>query len=629
MEKQKIFLGIALITFLVLSLNIVNAEVTQTVYVYEGRISEQGVFTRTQNGAIDNVNVIGFVCEDMACSQFSETLFSERTTGSDNAIQITYPTILKGSGYAMYFYKQGYFPGVFDSNYAGTGVINNPNDLNSRAYIYKIEDGRADISSINSPDTKQINQEIQIQTNILSPLVFSQTHPQEILDILEPYMQSDIKITLEIKDSNQQIIESQEQTITLNMDEDEDVSFTWTPDTIGDYTIKIKTNIQDDKFLDSQEQSQSNSITINPEPITPDTTKPEITILSPSQGTYSSNIIDLRVQLNEPGTALFSIDNNTETTIMYNDGDNIFGNTITLSNGIHTITFYATDSAGNTNSANVNFVVDNTAPVITDTTKPEITILSPSQGTYSSNIIDLRVQLNEPGTALFSIDNNTETTIMYNDGDNIFGNTITLSNGIHTITFYATDSAGNTNSANVNFVVDNTAPVITDTTKPIISVSGLVSGETYNTQNISISVISNEPLLEVYLFNNQAKAYLASITGSNRQTFETTLINLANNDYTITFYATDLAGNTQTLTLMFTIDISFTPDDDDDDDNQRSSRRKSTTYQEPFADSEGILQANGLNTQTTDNIIYLNPSEEKQGLFERFINWLKNLFRFD
>ncbi|MFQ6055470.1 MAG: hypothetical protein ACE5J3_05760 [Methanosarcinales archaeon] len=94
--------------------------------------------------------------------------------------------------------------------------------------------------------------------------------------------------------------------------------------------------------------------------------------------------------------------------------------------------------------------VNNSAWTAPDTTPPVITILSPEYTTYGATTINLNYTINEPTVWNgYSLDGNANVTIT--------GNTTLngLSDGMHNITVYANDSAGNMGSAKVTFYINN------------------------------------------------------------------------------------------------------------------------------------------------------------------------------
>src|SRR5205085_1127570 len=129
-----------------------------------------------------------------------------------------------------------------------------------------------------------------------------------------------------------------------------------------------------------------------------------------------------------------------------------------LSNGAHTLTARATDTAGNaTTSAAVSVTVDNAAPTVAVTAPAASSMVSGTvtvKATASDNVGVSGVQFFVDGTAVGTL----STTAPYSYSWNTTG----LSDGSHTLTAKATDAAGNaTTSAAVSVTVNNTVPTVT------------------------------------------------------------------------------------------------------------------------------------------------------------------------
>ena len=162
---------------------------------------------------------------------------------------------------------------------------------------------------------------------------------------------------------------------------------------------------------------------------TVDTQPPNISLLSPQTQIYNTTEIPLTYTANERIEWVgYSVDGQATVTISGN-------HTLGLNDGIHTIVIYARDSAGNIGSSSiVHFTVD--------TSPPSISLLSPQNQTYATTDLVLNFTLNETASWIgYSLDGQKTVAIT--------GNT-TLANvpyGSHTITVYATDSAGNRGSS--------------------------------------------------------------------------------------------------------------------------------------------------------------------------------------
>ncbi len=191
-----------------------------------------------------------------------------------------------------------------------------------------------------------------------------------------------------------------------------------------------------------------------------DTTPPNITFNSPQNNTaYSRYNIDFDIMVTEPIAA------NASVLVYYyaaaaplqitleNDPKNPYhwyNNTVNLTDsgygeGEYNATFNVTDLSGNSNSSTVYFTVD--------TTPPDVTIHSPGNNTYPTTQIDLNYTTTDNSGKVsqvtYSLDGAANATISGNT-------TLNIPNGLHTITLYARDTAGNTGSSTtIHFLVDD------------------------------------------------------------------------------------------------------------------------------------------------------------------------------
>jgi len=166
-----------------------------------------------------------------------------------------------------------------------------------------------------------------------------------------------------------------------------------------------------------------------------------ISIRSPENKTYNTNSVPLIFTLGEGGEVSwigYSLDNQEAVTISGNS-------TLTgLADGSHSIIVYANDSYGlmeESNKVNFNVYVDAIPPIVE--------VLSPQDATYNATSLPLDFTIDEPASWIaYTLDNHLNTTI---DGN------ITLSGlteGTHSVTIFANDTAGNTGvSQTINFTV--------------------------------------------------------------------------------------------------------------------------------------------------------------------------------
>ncbi|MEK6820870.1 MAG: Ig-like domain-containing protein, partial [archaeon] len=170
---------------------------------------------------------------------------------------------------------------------------------------------------------------------------------------------------------------------------------------------------------------------------------------------YTSSSITFEITANEDvALAAYVLDGAILPVLMNAVSTTNFTATVSLTDGNHSVTFYATDLAGNIGtSTTINFVVDTSGAG--DTTAPVVTIISPTNNqTYSTRTITVdftAVDLNL-NTCYYSLNGAANVTTACNTPF-----TITALNGTNTLTVYAADNSGNVGSQTITFNVDTSA----------------------------------------------------------------------------------------------------------------------------------------------------------------------------
>ena len=250
---------------------------------------------------------------------------------------------------------------------------------------------------------------------------------------------------------------------------------------------------------------------------TVDTIKPNLTIIYPSNNTNTSNsllaINYTRLDNIFLSSCWYSNDSFSMNTSIANCA-NITG--VTWINGAHNIRLYANDSAGNINVSAVRFTVDTIAP--------SINITFPLNNTNTTNTnLDINYTVSDSLTAISSCWYSNDSYSVNNtlaNCENITG--VTWATGLHNLTIWVNDSAGNVNSSGVSFNMsqsDITAPtatfscspstvnrgnVVTCSCEPIDSESGVNTSATVYDINPPTNQIG---ILTVY-------CYFADLTGN-------------------------------------------------------------------------------------------------------------------
>jgi hypothetical protein len=206
--------------------------------------------------------------------------------------------------------------------------------------------------------------------------------------------------------------------------------------------------------------SANNANTTNISFSVQDIVAPTITINSPTNTTFNQNWISASITLSEAGKwANYSLDGAANVS-MSNTSLTIWNATISgILNAVHTLQFYVSDNYNNIGTNSITFTIDTT---VFDNTPPTITVWSPTNGTYyTSTSVLLNITLNENASStVYSLDRAANTSLGNVSLIN-WNKTITISDGLHNITFYANDTSTNKNTGNsstIYFTVDTRAP---------------------------------------------------------------------------------------------------------------------------------------------------------------------------
>ncbi len=207
-------------------------------------------------------------------------------------------------------------------------------------------------------------------------------------------------------------------------------------------------------------------------------------------------------------------------------------NTTAATNGSHTLTAVARDTAGNpATSSSVQVTVDNQLPTVSVTAPAP----GPVAGTVnvtanaSDNVGVASVQFQLDGASLGA----PVTTAPYSTS----WNTATATGGTHTLTAVARDTAGNpATSSSVQVTVDNQLPTV--------SVTAPAPGPVAGTVNVTANASDNVGVASVQFQLDGASLGAPVTTAPYSTSWNTTAV--TNGSHTLTAVARDTAGNPAT-----------------------------------------------------------------------------------
>ena len=291
---------------------------------------------------------------------------------------------------------------------------------------------------------------------------------------------------------------------------------------------------------------------------TADTTKPSVSIASPTGGTVSGtvtfsvnasdNVGVARVELRVNG-ALVATDTSSPWQFSWNSAS--------VANGSVGVTATAYDAAGNyAISPTVTLNVSNVTVAPADTTPPTVAITSPTGGTVSGSVTVQASASDNVGVARVDLLANNVVVATSNVAPYAFSwNTTSYANGSVTLAARAYDAAGNAaTSANVTVNVSNSTGggAVSDTTPPVVNLSSPLDGTTVNgTVTIRASATDNAGTtgmtMKLYIDGGLVGSVRGSSLSMNWNTRK-----VAKGTHTITATATDASGNVGSKTIHVT-----------------------------------------------------------------------------
>ena len=255
-----------------------------------------------------------------------------------------------------------------------------------------------------------------------------------------------------------------------------------------------------------------------------DTTPPTVTIMSPQNISYNSSSVAMSVSANEAvNTWRYSLDSAPNVTFTPNT--TLSG----LSGGSHTVVVYANDTYGNLGSNQVSFTVDISAP--------GIIVYSPVNVTYyASTSVPLQVSANETISAWWYFKDGSSTPTYFTPNTTLSG----LSQGLHNISVYANDTAGNIVTSGLRyFTVDTIVPTVVMT---------IPQNQTYVMNSVALNVSVDE-LISLWVYSLDSGVNISFSPNI-------TLDFLSDSLHHVVVYATDFANHTGSDSVWFTVDAN-------------------------------------------------------------------------
>ncbi|MGE5625135.1 MAG: beta strand repeat-containing protein [Bacillota bacterium] len=286
--------------------------------------------------------------------------------------------------------------------------------------------------------------------------------------------------------------------------------------------------------------STSSPVTVT---VSNDITPPTVTMTAPANGATVSGMVTVSANATDnTGVARvqFKLDGANLGTPLTAAPYSVFWNTATATNGSHSLTAVATDSAGNTATASpVTVTVSN------DTSPPMVSMTAPANGTTVSGSINVSASASDADGSItkvqFRLDGAdlgaADTTAPYS----VSWDTTAATNGSHTLTAVATDSGGNSTTATpVTVMVSNSTPT------PTVSLTAPANGATVSsTVAVSANATESDGSIASMQFKlDGANLGAADTVAPYSVSWDTTTA--TNGSHTLTAVVTDAGGNSAT-----------------------------------------------------------------------------------
>jgi len=511
--------NILLIISLIFLISFASAIVYENNFIKYAILEDDGS-TNYTSIPIPGANIVGYNCTSLRCATVSGLLFSSIPITGIN-MTIAYPTLLQNpNGYGIYVYKEGYISDEINSTYNGTG-----NEVDADDFLAKKRNCN---SSIQSSSVSSSNGTLSVIANVLSPINNSgllDYTPTELLN----YYSVNVSVSFNVS-GNQSYFSA------LNLS----IPFSGIKSALfsnnvsdGEYNITITATPNDAICLNSLSVS---SLISN---FTSTGANNSISNSTNITSTVPESISNLNLTYLTNSTAIFNWTNpssNFNGTLIYLNGTNIYNLTSIINSTIlpgltqnttYNLTIYTFNDFGInwTAISNIFTTLTNTqAANLTNSTNPGqmlLTILSPLNQTYNISSITFNISLNNPGSAIFSINNGANTSMTALNSTYLYYNYTGLTNGSYTFNVFANDSFGNQNFSSVIFSVllpsnSTSSTNSTNSTSDSGSTSSSAgnsgaSSSSSRSSSAGIYHIDNTPqTLSYYPINNESAIILGS-----------------------------------------------------------------------------------------------------------------------
>ncbi|MBS3816928.1 MAG: S8 family serine peptidase [Candidatus Thermoplasmatota archaeon] len=299
-------------------------------------------------------------------------------------------------------------------------------------------------------------------------------------------------------------------------------AYTFTGLEEGTHTVEVRAT---DRTY--QESSDTVSFTV-------DTTPPDLSITSPDQESiFDENDVTIEWESGDETSGISRYQVRKDYSEWIDVDDATSHEFEGLEEGEHFVEVLAEDEAGHTTTEMVRFSVD--------TTQPELSILTPSNGTlHDKDDLNAIWTGNDDGSGIDHYEVRIDQGEWKDVGSSSFYEFKDLEDGEHEIEVRAVDRAGLQTTESVGMTLDSTEPEVA-ITSPEIGASG--TGNTVTIEWTSDDEASGVDNYEIRLDNGEWR----TADSENSHTLE----GLEDGDHTVEVRVEDAAGNTNVETINF------------------------------------------------------------------------------
>lgn len=322
----------------------------------------------------------------------------------------------------------------------------------------------------------------------------------------------------------------------------------------GNYYWENKTGLADGtySFYAWINDSAGNFNSTATRTITLDTVNPDISIVYPSNNTFTTDtIININYTSSDTNyldSCWYSNDTmSTNTTL----ASCVNITTVTWTEGQHNVTIWANDSANNVNSSSVTFTIDTTYPLISYSGGTETDFKNVSQSNVYVNVSITETNEANITFYLYNSDKTLNTSTTYTDKTH-YKNFTGLSDGFYYYNVTIYDNASNSNSTATRKIgLDNVAPALT---------LAHPKTQSYSTnESLSLNYTVSDVTLEVdscwYRIVNSTSDIITSNTTISNCANTTFNVSQGEGTFTLTLYANDTLNNINSSSVTFGISL--------------------------------------------------------------------------